>query len=447
MEPAYGYRLLLMALIIGVNGFFASAETALVSVRVSRLRQLAGRGQVGAQAALRLLANPERLLSVVQVGVTLTSLGLGWVGQDVLYGLFTAWLQPVLTPATEAVLHGAALVVAFTLMTFFHVVVGEVAPKNVAIANADRLAVLAAPILLVFYKFVEPFVWAIERASSVLSRALGVRGENHAAGHSVEELRFIVSASGASGHIGKFEQAALDRLLDLRLLAAREVMTPRSNLVMISADASLDEVLEAVSESRYSRLPVFDKSRENILGLVHVKDVLEFWTERRLSNLRRRAVEPFSLRRIVRQVPVVPETKPLHQLLEELRAAHAHVAFVVDEFGNIAGLVSIEDIFEQIVGEIEDEFDVHQRPQATGPSIHLDGATPIRDLETQHDIVLPSSAEFETLAGFLLHQLGSIPKGGESIEHQGFRFTVEQMDFNRIAAVRIDRLPKPPAPA
>jgi CBS domain containing-hemolysin-like protein len=440
MEPAYGYRLLLMALIIGINGFFASAETALVSVRPSRLRQLAERGQVGAQAALSLLANPERLLSVVQVGVTLTSLGLGWVGEDTLYTLFVHWLEPVLTPAMNVVLHTAALVVAFVLMTFAHVVAGEVVPKNVAIGKADRLAVLAAPILLVFYKFVEPLVWTIERTAAFLSRALGVRSEHHGAGHSVEELRFIVSASSASGHLEKFERDALDRLLDLRTLAAREVMTPRNSLVMVDADSGIDEVLQVMSESRYSRLPVYEQDRENILGIVHVKDVLEFWTERRLSNLRRRAVEPFSLRRIVRQVPVVPETKPLHQLLEELRAAHAHVAFVVDEFGNIAGLVSIEDIFEQIVGEIEDEFDVHQRPQIAGTSLRLEGTTPIRDLATQYDIVLPAEAEFETLAGFLLYRLGKIPQPGESVEYEGLRFTVEEMDFNRIAEVRIDRL-------
>jgi CBS domain containing-hemolysin-like protein len=184
-----------------------------------------------------------------------------------------------------------------------------------------------------------------------------------------------------------------------------------------------------------------------VLGIVHVKDVLEYWTERRLSNLRRRAVGPFALSRIVRQVPVVPETKPLHQLLEELRAGHAHVALVVDEYGNVAGLVSIEDIFEQIFGEIEDEFDVHQRPQVAGSSLYLEGTTPIRDLEMQYDIVLPAGAEFETLAGFMLYKLGAIPKGGESFEHEGFRFTVEKMDFNRIAAVRIDRLPKPPQPS
>ncbi|MCL4796052.1 MAG: hemolysin family protein [Bryobacteraceae bacterium] len=449
-DPQYGYRLLLMAAIIGVNAFFASAETALVSVRPSRLRTLAGKGNVGAQSALSLLAHPERLLSVVQVGVTLTSLALGWVGEGTLYALLLQTFDPVITPATRLLFTGISVVLAFTLMTFAHVVVGEVVPKNLAIEKADRLAVLVAPLLLVFYRFAEPFVWVIERSSARLSKLIGVQGSGHG-GHSAEELKFIVAASQSSGHISNFEKAAISNLIELQYFAVREVMVPRNSLVMVEVEADIDDVLQVMSESGYSRLPVYDGDRENILGIVHVKDVLSFWTERRQSNLRRKPVAPFDLRRVVRKVPVVPETKALHEVMDELRARHAHVAFVVDEFGTIAGFLSMEDVMEQIFGEIEDEFDPMANPAKAAAALEgpleVDGLTPIRDLDTQYQIELPDDLEVETLAGFLLHRLGRIPAEGDAVYHDGRRYTVTGMDHNRVARVRIEPIaPAEPAP-
>jgi putative hemolysin len=441
-DPQYGYRLLLMAAIIGANAFFASAETALVSVRPSRLRALAAKGNVGAQSALSLLAHPERLLSVVQVGVTLTSLALGWVGEGTLYTLLLQTFEPVTTPATRLLFTGISVVFAFTLMTFAHVVVGEVVPKNLALEKADRLSVLVAPVLLVFYRFAEPFVWVIERASAALSRLIGVGAGGGAAGHSAEELKFIVSTSQISGHISEFEKQAVSNLIDLQYFAVREVMVPRNSLVMIEAGADIDDVLQVMSESGYSRLPVYDGDRESILGIVHVKDVLSFWAERRQSNLRRRPVRPFELRRVVRKVPVVPETKPLHEVMDDLRARHAHVAFVVDEFGTITGFLSMEDVMEQIFGEIEDEFDpMAQKPAGASRVLEVEGLIPIRDLLTQHKIELPDDLEVETLAGFLIHRLGRIPAAGDTVRHDGRLYTVLEMEHNRVAVVRIEPLP------
>lgn len=449
-DPQYGYRLLLMAAIIGVNGFFASAETALVSVRPSRLRTLAAKGSVGAQAALSLLAHPERLLSVVQVGVTLTSLALGWVGEGTLYALLLQTFEPVITPATSLLFTGISVVFAFTLMTFAHVVVGEVVPKNLAIEKADQLSVLVAPVLLVFYRFAEPFVWVIERTSAWLSKLIGVRGAGGGAGHSPEELKFIVAASQSSGHISNFEKEAISNLIDLQYFAVREVMVPRNSLVMVEVEADIDDVLQVMSESGYSRLPVYDGDRENILGIVHVKDVLSFWTERRQSNLRRKPVAPFDLRRVVRKVPVVPETKALHEVMDELRARHAHVSFVVDEFGTITGFLSMEDVMEQIFGEIEDEFDPMANPAKAAAALEgpleVEGLTPIRDLDTQYQIELPDDLEVETLAGFLLHRLGRIPAEGDTVDHDGRRYTVTGMDHNRVDRVRIEPI-APPEPA
>lgn len=441
----YGYRFLLMFAIVGANAFFAGAEASLISSRVSRLKAMAEKGIVGAPAALSLLARPERLLSVVQVGVTLTSLGLGWVGEDTLYRLLAEWFRFSPSPIVAMVMDGVAVGLAFLLMTMMHVVLGEVVPKNLAIGQAERFAVLVSPLLLVFFKVAEPFVWVIERSARVVSRAIGVQEDAGGGAHSTEELKFVIAAAQSAGHVSEFEKEAASRLLELQEYVAREAMVPRNALTMAPVDADLDEVLEVFRESGFSRLPVYEKSREHVLGIVHVKDVLGYWTERRQSNQKRKPVAAFDLRTILRRVPVIPETKPLSQLLDELRERRVHLAFVVDEFGTIAGMITMEDVLEQVFGEIEDEFDpVYQRPSMDAVSVEVEGTIPIRDLDTQYGIELPDDLEFETLAGFLLYELGRIPKQGDVVEHELRRYTVLAMEHNRIAQVRIDRL-EPPA--
>lgn len=444
---SYGYRFLLMFAIIGVNGFFAGAEAALISSRPSKLKGMAERNVVGAAAALSLLARPERLLAVVQVGVTLTSLALGWVGEDTLYRLLADWLNFSPVPVVAAALDVAAVVVAFVLMTYMHVVMGEVVPKNLAIGQAERFAVLVSPALLVFFKAAEPFVWVIERSARILSRAIGAREDENAGVHSTEELKFVIAAAHSAGHIEGFEKEAASRLLEMQEYAAREAMVPRNALTMVELDAELDEVLKALRDSGYSRLPVYEKSREYILGIIHVKDVLSYWTERRQSNTKRKPVPAFDLRAILRRVPVVPETKPLNQLFDEMRTRRAQVAFVVDEFGNIAGMITMEDVLEQIFGEIQDEFDpVYHRPSPDAVSAEVEGTIPICDLDAQYGIELPDDCEFETLAGFMLFELGRIPKAGDEVVYESRRYTVLEMEHNRIARVRIDRLEPPAEP-
>ncbi|HEY3443061.1 MAG TPA: hemolysin family protein [Paludibaculum sp.] len=437
---SYGYRFAFMFLIIAINGFFAAAETALVSVRPSRLRQMADEGQVGAHAAISLLANPERLLSVSQVGLTLASLGLGWLGEETLYGFLHSIFAPIITDATRPMIGIVSLVLAFLLMTFTHVVLGEVVPKNIAMDRADRLAVIVAPILLVFYKIAEPFVWIIERASAAASRALGVHGHQHGA-HSPEELKFVVTASQAAGHLTEFEEEAIRHIVDLQDYNVREVMVPRSQLVTVTMGADIDEVLDLMRESRYSRLPVCPAGADNPIGFVHVKDVLDYWARRRQSNLLRRATPSFALNQILRKAPIVPETRALHLVLDDLRENRAHVAFVVDEYGMVSGLVSLEDVFEQVFGEIQDEFDLEAPPpEEESPSFDVEGTIPIRDLAMQFGIEIPSGDEFETLAGYLLFRFGCIPEAGDAVEYGDRRFTVVEMDFNLIARVRIDRI-------
>jgi CBS domain containing-hemolysin-like protein len=435
------FRFLLVVLLIAVNGFFAAAEVALLSVRHSRLRQMAEEGVAGAQVALNILSKPGRLLSVTQVGVTGASLGLGWVGEGALYRALTGLFQPVMTPLTANLLHGLCFVLAFLVISYFHVVMGEVVPKNIAIAKADRLAALVAPALLVFYRLSVPFVVVIERSAATLTHALKLRASAQAGGHSAEELKLIVSSSRGLGYLPEAQEDMIHKVLDLDHVSVREIMVPRNDIVSIGADATLDEVLHTMNEERHSRLPVYDENQEKVIGILHYKDLLPVWEARRASIHSGRSNPAFHVRRLLRPHLVVPETKPLSQMLAEFQEGRSHMAMVVDEFGTIVGMVTVEDVLEQLVGRIEDEHDEKSaRPSPETDEVELDGTTRIRDLESEFGIEIPADAGFETLAGFLLFKLGEIPHIGESVEYAGRRYTVLQMERNRIARVRVEKL-------
>jgi CBS domain containing-hemolysin-like protein len=437
------FRILLVVLIIVVNGYFAGAEVALLSVRQSRLRQLAEEGNAGAQAALSLLSNPGRLLSVTQVGVTLASLGLGWAGEETVYNILLDGFHPVITPASEKLIHGAAFVLSFLVISYFHVVIGEVLPKNLAIAKADRLAMLVAPALLMFSRISAPFVVVLERSTNLLMRAMKMEGGPHAGGHSAEELKLIVSSARG---LDEVQEDMIHRVLDLETVFVREIMVPRNDIVSIDASATLDEVLHAMITEQHSRLPVYEGAPERIIGYLHYKDLLPVWEDRRKAIRSGKPSRSFRLERMLRPHIVVPETKPLSQMFDEFRHGRSHIAMVVDEYGTIVGLLTVEDVLEQIVGPITDEHDERaRRPRPEAEDIELDGATRIRQLEAEFGVEFPEDGGFETLAGFLLYRLGAIPHVSQSVVYQGRRYTVLQMERNRIARVRIEKLPEVPA--
>ncbi|MDZ7637085.1 MAG: hemolysin family protein [Bryobacterales bacterium] len=441
MDANYGYRFSFLFFLVAVNAFFAAAEVALLSVRRSRLKEMADEGNVGAIAALSLLSNTERLLSVVQVGVTLASLGIGWAGEETIFASLMALAGPLVTPATQWALRGVALAFTFSLMTFVTVVIGEVVPKNVAIENSARFATLVAPVLLVFYRVVEPFVWLIETSSTRLSRLLGVRSDAGGGAHSIEELKSITSAGKASEQYGDFEERVIHQTLDLQDLSAREIMVPWNDVVSLPVEAKLGEVLDCVMTSQYSRIPVYEDDPRNIIGILHFKDLLRVWDSRRAANRVKRPTPPFKLRHLLRRHLVAPESKPVDELLEEFLEGRVQMAMVVDEFGLIVGLVTVEDALEQIVGEIQDEHDLRvARPKLKSPSFTVEGTVPIRDLANQYGIELPTDAGFETLAGFLLDRFEDIPKESDVTEYEDLRFTILEMDRNRIAKVLIERL-------
>ena len=443
----FAVRLIGVLALVALNGFFAAAEFSLVAVRLSRVRQLVRKGDVRARVVEGLLGDLHRVVSAVQLGITLASLALGALGESTLAGMIRS-VAPATTGARDAlIVHAAALAIAFVLLSALHVVIGELVPKTVSLARAERVALMIAR---PFSWFLKTFRWAIdllEGISGAIVKALGV-SEPHAPGaaHSTEELQIQIQQARERGLLAPGEEKFIVSAIELGQVQVREVMIPRPDMHTLSVESTLDEVLRVFATTQRSRIPVYRGTVDQILGFVHIKDML--WVlldrERRLEeNL---SPSPFDLRRIVREVLIVPETKPASELLLELRTHHVGLAIVVDEFGSVLGLVTLEDILEQVVGEIHDEFDVVERPLtlADGAMV-FDAALNVRDLDTQYNITLPEDPVYATVGGFVLDQLGSIPRGGEDFEYGGYRFTVVEMDGKRVARVKVQRV-RPAAP-
>jgi putative hemolysin len=444
MEGNIGWKLLALLVLTAINGFFAASEVALLSVRRSRLEALAEDGHLGAQAALSLLSNTERLLSTVQVGINLCALAMGSVGESAIFGWLSANLTSLGLPVPALAIHIFSLSVSYGVLTLLLAVIGEVLPKNFAIDRAERWSTFAAPVLLVFFRLSGPLVRLVESSSRVVSRFVGLKAQEGAgASHTVEELKYIAAASAAAGHLLPSEMQALDKLLELRELVVREVMVPRGQMVSLPVDSELDAVLQSFADSHYSRIPVYRDRPDEIVGILHFRDLLGVWQQRRRSTGDRKRVREFRLEDYMRPAVIVPETKPLLNVIDEFRTSHTHMACVVDEHGQVTGLVTLEDALEQVFGEIEDEHDIarQQAPVSDSGEIEVEGTIPIRDLETHYGIELPPQDGFETLAGFLLYRLGHIPEEGESVEEDGRRYTVLQLETHRIARVLIERLP------
>jgi CBS domain containing-hemolysin-like protein len=322
-----------------------------------------------------------------------------------------------------------------------HVVIGELVPKTVSLARAERVALLIAR---PFSWFLNTFRWAIDLLdgiSGAIVKALGVsEPQGHGAAHSTEELQIQIQQARERGLIAPGEEKFIVSAIELGQVQVREIMVPRPDMHVLPAEATLDEVMRAFATTQRSRIPVYRGTEDQILGFVHIKDML--WVlldrERRLEE----SVSPsvFDLRRVIREILIVPETKPASELLAELRSRRVGMALVVDEFGSILGLVTVEDILEQVVGEIYDEFDVVERPLTLADgAVIFDAALNVRDLDAQYNITLPEDPAYATVGGFVLDQLGFIPRGGESFEYGNSRFTVVEMDGKRVARVKIER--------
>jgi putative hemolysin len=447
-----------VAMLILVNAFFVAAEFALVSVRDTRIEQMVAAGVPGARAARRLLHELDDFLPAVQLGVTLCSLALGWIGEPLAASVFLGWMQllPTIPPFARFYAHLAAVALSFAFITYMQVLVGELVPKSLALRRAEALAVAVAPPMLLFMALARPAVRFLRNSAATVLKGFDVPMTERSAVHSPEELKLIATAARRMGVLPRFQETIVHRALELDDVPVREIMTPRQKIFSLPADMPIEEASAQVIDQMHSRVPVYDQSRgpEHIVGVVYSKDLarLIFFRPKgqRLPE-RQGAVEKVGpsfvelrLSQVMRDVLVVPETKTVLDLIRDFQHRRRQMVIVVDEYGSTVGLVTAEDAIEQLTGEMEDEFDDPARPVLTSASgaLLLDGGANLRDLETQMQWKLPREGGVETLAGFVLMKLGHIPKAGEFVEYEDRRLTVIEMEGRRISKVRVEPIPE-----
>jgi putative hemolysin len=451
----------LIAFFILANSFFVAAEFAIVSIRETRIEQLVALNRPGARSALRLKHNIDEFLPAVQFGVTLASLALGGIGEPaVAHALlhefvrvsFLHWI-PGFDAHAVFIAHTLAVVIAFAIITYFEVLLGELVPKSLALQRAERIALAVAGPVDVFIQMTRPAVKVMNFSATLVLKLFRapLRGESSA--HSPEELKLLATATRRVGLLPAFQEEMIHRAIELNQVVASEIMTPRGKIFSLPADMTLEAASARIVDEQHSRVPVFDPSagRDHIIGVAYSKDVARLIHFRSLAQaLGNREASGITLRQVMRDVLVVPETKLAMELLQEFQERRRQIAIVVDEFGSTLGLVTAEDVLEQVVGELEDEFDIGRNLPlpAAGGGLLLDGSASLRDLVTQLRWKFPRENGVETLAGFLLAKLGHIPVEGEAVDFGERRFAVVQMDGKRIAQVRVDPIAaenEPPA--
>jgi CBS domain containing-hemolysin-like protein len=413
-------ELIAVGVLILLNALFVAAEYGLVIARRTRIIELHHEGNRRARDVLRITSDPPRFIAAMQLGVTLTSLGIGALGEHALAKAFDRWLATAL-----------AVAIAYLILTFLHVVIGELVPKGVALGHSEGTALaLSAPVRAFFTVF-GPLIWVLQRSTEAVLHWLGLQPPGVAEDvHSEAEIRMLVSQSTAHGEIEQQEQEMLYKVFDFADKEAADVMVPRPEVVALSIDLPPEQALEAVMDAPFTRYPVYRSTLDDILGILHVRDLFH--------ALRDRGMAEVKIEDIVRPAHIVPETKDLAALLTEFRRTNQHMAIVVDEYGEMEGIVTLEDLLEEIVGEIEDEFDLPDESieQVDEDTIKIDGTFPIDDFNERFRTDLPDE-DYHTVAGFVFGLLGRAPEIGDDVSHDGMRFDVIEVDGSRIEKLAV----------
>lgn len=426
-------KILIVFLLVLANGFFVAVEFALVSVRRARIEMLAAAGQGGAQAVLRALDHLDAMLSATQFGVTLASLALGAVGESTLAHL----LEPVFVkflPGGVAlwIAHSVAVAVALGVIIYLHLVLGEYAPKALAIEKAEAISLATARSLEIFYRTFKPFIWLINVSGIKLLKLFGVdfRPGHHTA-YTEDELRHLVNLSHQSGHLQLEEKTLIHNVFEFSELTAREIMIPRTEVTALEQGAGFAEVVHQFQVSGYSRLPIYRENFDHIVGVLHSKDVMPYLLK----------AQDFSLAKIMRQPAFIADTARLGDVLEHLQKSSVHLAVVVDEHGGMEGILTLEDLLEEIVGEIQDEHDealADKLSESSDGVFTIDGGLSVRDANRKFKLNLPESDDYNTLAGFLMARAGKLLEPGETVDYHGAKFTVERVVRRRVTRVKME---------
>ena len=439
------FRAAAIAALILANGFFVAAEFAMVSLRRTRVQQLIEQRRTSARIVADLQANLDELLPAVQLGVTLASLTLGWLGEPFVARFLLPWL--FLLPHARFYGGLVSAILAFSLITYLEVIFGELVPKSLALRQGEKMALAIAGPIHVFMRLTRPLVRLMNASAEVVLRLFRLSRAPEGSVHSTEELKLITSATRRMGLLPEKLEWIIHRVLDLDTIAVREIMTPRQRIFSLPANLPIAEANARIIQVQRSRIPVYDPERgpEHIMGVVYAKDMARLMHFRAmmqatLPESAARGESEMRIGQMMHDVIVVPETKVVSDLLTEFQTRRRHLAIVVDEFGSITGLVTVEDALEQIVGEMEDEFDVRDSSMqrlASGTLV-LHGNVTLLDLETQLGWDLPHDGGVETLAGFLLVHMQKIPRVGDSFVLEGRKFTVASMEDHRITRIRVE---------
>ena len=416
--------------LVALNGFFVAAEFALVRVRESRIVQLEQEGSARAGVVRETLRDLDSNLSVCQVGITVASLALGWVGEPAVSHL----IEPLFTSlgiASERVVTIVSVAIGFAVITYAHLVFGEQAPKYYSIQRAEDVSLRISRPLNLFRLVLRPVVWVVNASTNFILRPWGIRLGEEMEAHSEEELRIMITSSTASGVLDPEERDYLNNVFDFGDRVAREIMVPRPDIEALPSDAPLPELAERAAFGRYTRYPVYEDDVDNILGAVHVKDLFRAAGE---------DPKGFDIRDVIRECLVVPENKPIEQILREFQSRTLQMAIVIDEWGSVEGLITIEDVLEEIVGEIQDEFDEGEAAiEPIGDDLFaVDGRIPITEVNEHFDLDLPHE-DFDTIGGYVLGSLGRPPEAGDSVEAEGATLHVKSVDGQRVSMLTLRR--------
>lgn len=418
----------LVLLLVAANGFFVAAEFAFVGVRRERIETLAAAGKLAARRLLKQLNNLNAYLSASQLGITLASLGLGWIGEPVI----ARFLEAPFSGLPDVWRHGLAFGIAFSIITILHIVLGEQAPKLFGLARAEKVALAVALPMELFYRTFQWPIRALDWASERAVRLVGLRASpEHGSSYTEAELRQLVDRSRESGHLRAEERRLIHRVFEFSDTLVREAMVPRTAVAAVSADCSLEELTKAFEQHRYSRLPVYRESIDDVIGFIHSKDVMPFLLY----------PDKFRLEDVLQPPLYVVNTARLDDVLRQMQKAKAHFGFVVDEHGGLEGIITLEDLLEEIVGEISDEHDeeVNEQIAPDGENRYvLAGGLAVRDLNRRLKLSLPESEAYTTIAGFLMTEAGHVLKPGDKINYNGILFEVDRVERRRVISVRLE---------
>jgi CBS domain containing-hemolysin-like protein len=421
------WRLAGLLALVFANGFFVAAEFAIVAVRKTRVDQLVAEGHRGARAVRRAVSDPDRYIAATQLGITMASLGLGWIGEPALVSIIQPTFDFLPTRLAEATAHSIAVALAFALVTALHIILGELAPKTIALERAEATALLVVKPTELFMKLLWPFIRLLDGAGKATVRMLGLHSKGgHAMVHSEEELKMLVTASQEAGVLEEGEEQMLHRVFGFADLTAGHIMIPRTEVVAVAADIPRDALIETVTRNYHTRLPVYRGDLDDVVGFLHVTDLV------RVLASPGAIVNAGAL---AREALTVPETLPADELLAEMRRRRVREAIVIDEYGGTAGMVTFESLVERIVGEAGSEFGgpgrVVMRPDG---SADIDGLALVGDANTRFGLHIDETA-YTTLGGYVLGRLGRRARVGDSLEVEGRQLRVDRLDGLRVARV------------